>query len=118
MKIYRRRRIRLFNVSPFCHWCGCALVLVDQHIGHPPDNAATIDHLRSRLHPARREPNHAMEERTVLACRKCNQRRSTQENDALSREEQRRRSGSYPRGFNPPHIAEQSAASPWPGAPS
>src|SRR6185503_18043250 len=75
-----RRKQRLYNQYPFCHWCGIALVLVVSDNGRLPDNAATIDHLRSRFDLTRQEPKiNAYEERTVLACYGCNQRRSAEE---------------------------------------
>lgn len=87
-----RRRI-LFERDPHCHWCGCLTVL----LAYPnsaarswPKNAATVDHLDSRLSPRR---NYAGgEERTVLACRECNHRRGAAEEQALGHEELRRRS--------------------------
>ena len=42
-----------------------------------PANFATVDHLYDRLtYPDRHETPPAQEERTVLACRACNQRRN------------------------------------------
>lgn len=39
---------------------------------------ATIDHLRDRFDPTRRQPNRTREERTVLACLECNNRRGAE----------------------------------------
>ena len=63
-----------------------------------PDNAATLDHVYSRYTPDLRlgEGNP-----TVLACWKCNNRRSQEETKQLPIWELWRRANSYPLGW--PH---------------
>jgi|SRR5688572_2867262 len=94
----KRRRISLFKKWPYCYWCRRQLTLDGNPNGRGPvpENFATLDHLRSRLHPERQTPNPNCEERIVLACPTCNQKRSTEETRALSKEELWRRSGAYP----------------------
>lgn len=84
----RHRREKLWRQDPRCCYCGTVTVL-------PPyggkmkkmmPNYATIDHLRSRLNPARREPSRRFEIRTVLCCWKCNGERAAAEEAALGRE--------------------------------
>lgn len=60
------------------------------YFGCPPDDMATIDHLRSRLHPDREK--HTDEPTTVLACWKCNNQRGTAEVKGLSAAERIERS--------------------------
>lgn len=55
---------------PFCFWCNCQTVLVKPGTITLPPDAATVDHLYSRLHPKRDETL------KVLACNRCNQERS------------------------------------------
>lgn len=70
----RKRRDKLWDAkNGKCFWCGISTIL-------PPRNArsgfkanyATLDHLRTRLDPNRRDPNNNNEERSVLACLNCN----------------------------------------------
>jgi hypothetical protein len=42
----------------------------------PADNMATTEHLRNRLHPDKHEPNPEYDERTVVACWRCNNLRA------------------------------------------
>lgn len=80
----KRRRLSLFQRDPHCHWCG-RLTRYDYVPGvktQPPD-LATIDHLdnrRKRGDKRERErssiPDVVPGERTVLACRECNERRA------------------------------------------
>lgn len=92
-----RRRRALFDADPHCRWCGCLTVWWDEP-GAGPDNAATIDHLRSRLNPRRGRAGGGP--KTVLACRSCNQLRAADEDLALPLEERRRRSGRMPSNAN------------------
>lgn len=85
------RRVRLWQLNPRCRWCGVETVLVTVSQAELPDrklpaNAATIDHLRTKLKPEYRAicpssmPRHRRQEpRTVLACYKCNQQRNKQQ---------------------------------------
>ena len=80
----RRRRRYLFDKDPHCHWCGCTLVKweVAKNKTRPPLNAATIDHLRSKLFGKR--PDVRKKAKTlVLACWKCNAERSRKENTSI-----------------------------------
>ena len=78
----KRRRLNLYKRNPHCHWCDTETVLPppDRHVSKtpPPPNEATIDHLRDKYHPHRHERPRSHEERTVLACWACNQRRNTE----------------------------------------
>ena len=104
----RAQKERLWLKNPYCHWCGCLTVLLppESKRKYFPSNMATIDHVRSRLHPARREPVYGEERRHVLACRQCNQRRCDEEQKQLSIEELRRRSQLSPRRLR---LCETSA---------
>lgn len=86
---------KLWEADPKCHWCGKPTVLIlvppGVAIGGRVFNAATIDHLRSRLDPNRQEPNSGVDIRTVLACWRCNQQRNDFEQASISVEELRRR---------------------------
>lgn len=68
-----RMRTRLFRADPHCFWCGC---LVRLNVPHGTPDLATVDHLYSRFHPARKE-NHKRQDRVlhVLACFACNHER-------------------------------------------
>ena len=78
----KRRRLTLYKRNPHCHWCGTKTVLPPP--GPPPTskpmppNMATIDHLRDKYHPKRHERPRPGEERTVLACNRCNGIRNTE----------------------------------------
>lgn len=77
---------------PFCHWCGVEVVEVEAHTlpTKPPDNAATIDHVYSRLHPHRQAQRLG---KWVLACWRCNQQRAIEEVKSLPIETLRARCG-------------------------
>lgn len=73
---------RFWDENPNCHWCGVLTIIMPQHLkkhGPVPDNAATIDHLFSRLDPRRFRSHMTMERRHVLACRKCNNQRGAED---------------------------------------
>lgn len=75
------RRVKLWVLqSGKCHWCDrdCILLEPQAKRGPLPDNAATVDHLRSRLDPKRSEPARG-EVRQVMACNRCNHRRASEE---------------------------------------
>jgi hypothetical protein len=90
----RNRRERLWKSNPNCHWCKQFTILPDGEIAK--DNWATIDHLRCRLHPQRHEPNPKAEQRTVLACWKCNNERNKGEMKEAGLEILQKKSGSPP----------------------
>ena len=98
----RKRLMKLWLENPNCYYCGKPTVLVQVA---PKQNMplrfsnfplrATLEHLRSKLHKKRREPNHTSEARTVLACNQCNNQQSQKEVANLGIEEVHRRSGKY-----------------------
>lgn len=103
----RTFKIQLWDENPHCHWCGVLTELTNCPKGQVPNNAATIDHLYSKLDPrrwVRRKPGQI---KKVLACYACNQRRSIEETSRLSKEEIFIRSQGF--SLNPtgkPHITE------------
>lgn len=88
-----QQRRRFWLSDPRCHWCKrrTRLVNLGQHPKSIPHDAATIDHLHSRLDPDRGNGSG----RHVLACWKCNNDRGAQEQreriDIV-----RAKSGAYP----------------------
>jgi hypothetical protein len=119
---YKRQRRRMWELDPRCHWCGTETVLPEQlpddhwrverktvakgsqllrQLKRPPANLATIDHLRSRYDSTRQEPAQEGERRRVLACYACNNRRNTEEQATLPREELWKRAGN---GANETHA--------------
>lgn len=78
-KRLKRRRRELFEADPTCHWCGIVTVWRDNPALPPPDDTATLDHLYCRSHPLRRVPHDGSYPRYVLACYKCNNERSADE---------------------------------------
>ena len=104
----RKLKIELHQKDPHCHWCKRLTILTDESDHHKglPLNAATIDHLVSRLNVHRWVKKKAGQRRKVLACYECNQRRNIQETLCLSRSEILKRSQGFslsPRG-NPKII--------------
>lgn len=92
-KIAKQRR-RLFSQNPHCYWCGKKVRWIKykkRYVGCLPDDAATIDHLYSRLSPLRNIKAHG-EVRHVLSCYKCNHERGRQEDQDLPVEEKLKRS--------------------------
>ncbi|KKN79629.1 hypothetical protein LCGC14_0338330 [marine sediment metagenome] len=97
----QKRRKRLFEAHPYCHWCG-AEVDNSPFVSHQPPSpdAATIDHRYGKLDPRRRstlDPD-AM---SVLSCWECNNRRGQEDADKLGIKELRRRSGRWPKKDRP-----------------
>jgi hypothetical protein len=85
----------MFAANPHCFWCGKLMRLVELPRGGPmPSDAATIDHLYSRLHP--RRLMFSGEPRRVLACSKCNNDRSREETKIIYLKQQQKQSGSLP----------------------
>lgn len=72
-KHHRKIRDRLYAADRHCFWCRRPTRQVKACDGRLPDDAATLDHFRSRLDPLRGkvpgEPRH------VLACKTCNENR-------------------------------------------
>ena len=89
----RSRRERLFKKSPFCYWCGQRLV--EDTSKYVPPNAATIDHRHGRLDP-RRRVDYGVANRSVLACRQCNQDRARADEKNVGIEELWRRANRSP----------------------
>ncbi len=102
----RKRRkllLRWEQQKGLCHWCEKPTILIMRPPSQgmrfflPVPNEATLDHLRSRLHPDRLEPANG-EIRLVMACRQCNNERGQAEEAALPKEELHRRSGHSAKG--------------------
>lgn len=90
-----RRRKRLFEEHPFCYWCGTELIEMPHDENGKqklpvPDNAATLDHLRSAWNP--KAPAE-----TVLACHKCNHTRGREEEKSAGIDVLRERSQRHPK---------------------
>src|ERR1700722_2505309 len=75
-------RKRLFNLNPRCHWCGKLTIFVEGNGICLPDNAATVDHIVSRL-MATSKAHHRSAANIVLACYKCNTNRADEEHTLL-----------------------------------
>lgn len=83
-KEMRRKR---WEKNPHCYWCGIPTIWYDRNGGKQPDNAATLDHIRSRYVPMRAQQDGQWKNGIiVLACHKCNQDRCTQEQLFLAQE--------------------------------
>jgi len=97
----KKRRERLFNEHPYCHWCGVGLIQIE-HIRHKsdPSNMATIDHRYGKLDP-RRKDTQDPDAQSVLSCWGCNNRRGQEDADRLGVEELRRRSRRWPKKDRP-----------------
>jgi hypothetical protein len=94
-----------------CFWCGIDTVLESPAKGRLPDNLATVDHLRPKHDPTRREKvSKGTERRIVLACRKCNHERDKIDYNNLPRETLWRMSGAYPRDAHAHKTEPRSAA--------
>lgn len=90
----KRRRKRLFHEQGGkCYWCRCQMVLPKGFIKYPPPNQATIDHLDDRFSELR--GTLGGQERTVVACRKCNNKRGRESEMQAPIEELRRRSKNH-----------------------
>jgi len=75
---FKKQRKRLFLEHPYCFWCKKPLILIDSSSGQLPNNAATIDHIFSKLHSGRKLSCNNIN-RHVLSCYRCNHLRSKQE---------------------------------------
>lgn len=78
----RKRRARLMEKDPHCHWCGVKVIYYPLKKGETmPNNFATLDHLVSRYYKPRFDPK--MKQKTmVLACFKCNMKRCEEDTKA------------------------------------
>lgn len=95
-KRLQKRRLALWIEDPRCHWCGQLTVLPtgEAKVAAPPENMATIDHLRSRFH---HERGRGTQPATVLACWRCNNDRCKAEQEQIALFERRRRSQQHRR---------------------
>lgn len=97
MNALARQRRRMFDKHPFCHWCGVQLLWIAE-VGKSHPRMATIDHLRNKHDPSRRErPKRSGEIRRVLACHKCNVKRPNLFRPYYTPEELWKQSGQWPR---------------------
>lgn len=92
----KKRRADLFRENDGkCHWCGCQTVLPEESGIFPhaqePRNLATIDHLYDRFDERR-----GGQGVWVLACKRCNNRRSNLRQRGLPMEELWARSKAWP----------------------
>lgn len=91
----RRRKIRLFEEDPHCHFCGCEVWLPPPNqtwhdfitAGLNLDAMATIEHLDPRFSDRRGKTRGP---RTVLCCKKCNCDRNVEFMNSFSKEERNR----------------------------
>lgn len=90
-----KRKIALWDRQRgLCFWCGRQTVLTVGLSSQRAAGIATIDHLRCKYLPDRREPTcDPNEERTVMACYKCNHTRGVLVEATVPIDERRRRSG-------------------------
>jgi 5-methylcytosine-specific restriction endonuclease McrA len=95
-KYIRKRRANLWTKDPHCFWCGKLTV----NDGENSSDSATIDHIRSKLHPLRKEPIYGSQIRLVLACKDCNNARAYYENQTLGIPELRARAERYGQKFD------------------
>ncbi len=92
----RSRKLRLFKRDPHCYYCGVEVREIVVPRGKKiPDDMATVEHLYSKLDYRRHDPNDGKEERTVLACYKCNSEKGKEQDVLMTLEEKRIRSGYY-----------------------
>lgn len=90
----KRRREKLYHQqNGLCYYCQCEMLFmfkVPSHQARAP-NLCTIEHLRDRFDPTRREPNYGMEQRWVAACNQCNHEKNKERERQQGIEELRRR---------------------------
>lgn len=77
--------LALYRKDPHCHWCKRKTRLVYATDGILPLDAATKDHVYSRLDPKRKhaEKKNGGKHVMVLACRSCNAERAAKEHARL-----------------------------------
>ena len=90
----KARRIRLepFDADPPCHWGHEVTRWINPANGILPDDAATLDHVKSQL---KRHPKDQTE--VVLACYRCNRELNERETAQMSDEDKWKRCGRWPR---------------------
>jgi 5-methylcytosine-specific restriction endonuclease McrA len=83
-KRLRRIRKRLWDQDKRCHYCKEETVWwVKEGKEKMPPNAATLDHIISRLNPVRHTLPYYPSSLIVLACNKCNNERGAREDITL-----------------------------------
>jgi hypothetical protein len=115
----RRRRATLFKQQDGkCYWCECPMLFVAYipKRQRMPKDLCTIDHLRDRFDPARRERCKPGEQRLVAACWECNNRRGRERQAQISKKTLNRRSRNHPRPRYevPPAAPIATLADAWP----
>lgn len=109
----RAQRERLFaEQRGLCHWCGQPMVLF-RGTGReslPPD-AATLDHLDDKWSPLR--GTFRGQRRRVAACRRCNERRSRDNQARMPTEEVHRRIQEGHARRRARHTAGEPASPAW-----
>ena len=100
-KRLRRRKAKLWERQKgLCFWCEREMLFTIGRGGEQPSEVATIDHLRTRYASNRSEPpRDSCEERTVLACYRCNHKRGAEATAAVPVAELWRRAQSYPQEY-------------------
>lgn len=79
-----KKRYSLWLQNPRCCYCGVVTIFKPSHIkaiifDGERDRLATIDHIRPRHHPERREPPKPGQVLLVLSCWRCNNERDKRE---------------------------------------
>jgi hypothetical protein len=86
----RKRKLNLWKKDPHCFWCEELTIIHKHKQGRKiPDNAATLDHIVTRLNPLRGK----IKGRTVLACNRCNFLRGKMEEKMIKIEEETKHVG-------------------------
>ena len=101
-KRQQKRRKRLFNENPYCHICNVKMILPNGKNSNLK-NLCTLEHICSRLNPARTEKWVSKERyigKTTILCKKCNNDKGNREYNNLPIEELWRRSGKRPHWYN------------------
>lgn len=97
IKLRRRRRALFHQQHGICWWCKRPMELeapVERHKPMPP-RLCTIDHLRDRFDPTRREKASG-DQRLVAACWQCNMERGSQRQAQRPIEELHERAQRHP----------------------
>ena len=85
-KRLRKLRRELWEKNPKCHYCGVTTTWEIPANGKITSTAATLDHLVSRLNPARYTMDHYPSSLLVLCCSKCNNGRGRREDIILQKQ--------------------------------
>ena len=68
----KKLKLRLFESSPYCYWCGQKLYYPPRRLGRVLDHAATLDHIFAKDDKRRKKGG----DKIVLSCYLCNNTRS------------------------------------------